>query len=661
MTETAKTAVLEKAVLFSSPEELSLTCKKLGTVEKSSRALGFACHFRGVEWVKVLVDNGVVFRTEDMGLFRRVQYLNFWKGDYYTSEDDFMFSLLDPKTILHRASYDPVYKGEIPKDSLLAFNEEVDAISEEERLKCVRYFIRLNDKKVCDLERLLYLAITHCDHKVTELLREKGIRLPQRALKMLTGREDALPYRYSDFCDDVTFMTAEEFAKAAAELAKDLDENMSISVNTRLQSIFQKGLLYEPEALDQIIAHFDTKILGQKRTMEEFVLLDRSELLAVCEKHGWLSKPKKRDELIKFAADNEKTECTAWLLDFKNNTADLVKEQEKAEKKLMRELNADPNSVTELKKLWGFEKRNDGGIVITRYKGKQTEMRVPDRIGKDIVREIGEYAFSPRGARLTAEQKKLRKSITKVTLPETVTEIEPGAFYDCYGLTSVNIPKAVRVIDNNVFTHCTSLSDIDISGGVEITRSGAFYGCKNLMKIDIPDSVKEIGSSTFNNCEKISEIHIPSSVKQIGVEAFCSCKSLVSADILGEITAIEIGCFAFCDKLQRVTLPPTVRKIRRMAFGRCLSLEEIIIPEGVNELGESVFLDCPKLRSVVFPKSLNKIRNTMQGEEQKSIFSGRSQPECKDLTVTVPADSFAEEYCRSNNIHYIIKDNMEDK
>ena len=511
------------------------------------------------------------------------------------------------------------------------------------------------------MERLLYLAIIYCDFKVTELLREKGVRIPQRALKTLTGKEDFLPYRFCDFCDNVDLMTAEDFANAAAELAKDLDENMAVSVNTRLQSIFQKGLLYEPEALDQIIAHFDTKILGQKRTMEEFVLLDRSELLAVCEKHGWLSKPKKRDELIKFAADHEKTECTAWLLDFKKRTANLAEEQEKAEKKLMRELNADPNSVTELKKIWGFEKRDNGGIVITRYKGKNTEIVVPDRIGKDIVRAIGEYAFSPRAVRLTAEQKKLRKSITKVTLPETVTEIDIGAFYDCYGLSSINIPKAVRVIENNVFTHCTSLSEPDIPLGVEIIRSGAFYGCKDLAKINIPDSVKEIGSSTFSNCEKLSEIHIPSSVKQIGVEAFCSCKSLVSADILGEITAIEIGCFAFCEKLQRVNIPPTVRKIRRMAFRQCLSLEEITIPEGVSELGENVFLDCSKLRSVVFPESLKLIRGYMQGDKQQTIFAKWFQPECKELTITVPKGSYSEEYCKSYNINYITKDIKEDK
>ena len=66
----------------------------------------------------------------------------------------------------------------------------------------------------------------------------------------------------------------------------------------------------------------------------------------------------------------------------------------KAEQKMMRELNANPNSVTEMKKIWGYEKRKDGTLVITRYKGSNTKIEVPEKIGSSIVTEIGNKAFS---------------------------------------------------------------------------------------------------------------------------------------------------------------------------------------------------------------------------------------------------------------------------
>ncbi|MDE7281555.1 MAG: leucine-rich repeat domain-containing protein, partial [Ruminiclostridium sp.] len=357
---------------------------------------------------------------------------------------------------------------------MFAFKKEVEPVSEEERLKCVRYFIELNDNKVCNLQRLLYLAIINCDFKVTELLRKRGIKIPQNACKILIGGGEEYPYSFSGFCNKIKFMTAEEFVWSVTELSKDLDKNKSVAVNTQLLNILKKGAFYEPVALDQIIAHFDTKKISKSKTMQDIILRDSPELLSICEKHGWLKMPRKRDEMIKFAADNEKTECTAWLLEIKKRTADLTEEQEKAEKKLMRELNANPNSVTELKKLWGFEKREDGSIIITRYKGKQTEIVVPEKIGNGIVKEIAEYAFSPRAPRLTKKQKEFRKSVTKITLPETVEVIWQYAFCDCYGLSSINIPEAVKSIENGVFVHCASLFSVNIPQKAERIRSHAF-------------------------------------------------------------------------------------------------------------------------------------------------------------------------------------------
>lgn len=62
---------------------------------------------------------------------------------------------------------------------------------------------------------------------------------------------------------------------------------------------------------------------------------------------------------------------------------------------MMRELNANPNSVAELKKVWGYEKREDGTMIITRYKGTNTEIDVPEKIGNSVVTAIGDWAFSP--------------------------------------------------------------------------------------------------------------------------------------------------------------------------------------------------------------------------------------------------------------------------
>ena len=85
--------------------------------------------------------------------------------------------------------------------------------------------------------------------------------------------------------------------------------------------------------------------MSQIRLMKKLVDKELVSCLVIAEKMGWLKFSKKRDELIHHAVENGKTESAAWLLNFKNRTPDFAAERKKAEKKLMEELNAGPNSI----------------------------------------------------------------------------------------------------------------------------------------------------------------------------------------------------------------------------------------------------------------------------------------------------------------------------
>lgn len=87
----------------------------------------------------------------------------------------------------------------------------------------------------------------------------------------------------------------------------------------------------------------------------------------------------------------------AWMLDYQNRTVDIVAEEEKELKKMFRELNAAPDSVTVLKKKWSYVKLKDGTLEITSYKGDEEEVEIPPKIGRDAVTSIGDDAFQLRG------------------------------------------------------------------------------------------------------------------------------------------------------------------------------------------------------------------------------------------------------------------------
>lgn len=104
------------------------------------------------------------------------------------------------------------------------------------------------------------------------------------------------------------------------------------------------------------------------------------------------------------------------------------------------------------------------GIVPTSFNvvANLTEIEVPTGII-----EIGSYAFSSSSSHLA-----------KVTLPETVTNIQQKAFENCTALTNIEIPANVNAIYANAFSGCTNLATITVHKA-EGSISGAPWGATN--------------------------------------------------------------------------------------------------------------------------------------------------------------------------------------
>ena len=174
-----------------------------------------------------------------------------------------------------------------------------------------------------------------------------------------------------------------------------------------------------------------------------------------------------------------------------------------------------------------------------------------------------------------------RAKETNYTIPNSVTTIGEGAFYDCDSLTSINIPNSVTTIGNGAFCNCDSLTSINIPNSVTTIGKFVFFDCDSLTSINIPNSVTTIGRGAFCNCNSLTSINIPNSVTTIGRGAFESCNSLTSINIPNSVTTIGEGAFEFCESLTSINIPNSVTKIENSAFGGCKSLTDITIPSSV--------------------------------------------------------------------------------
>ena len=477
----------------------------------------------------------------------------------------------------------------------------------------------------------LYLAIMANDEKKIQQLKKNGFTLSEHikcALTQAVNGSKMNEYSWTCMAHVVTVqkMKKDKFLSVMRNLYEETGEPLHYTY-----SLFWalRHDICEKDVFCCMIECFNNKDINKKQTMHEIIDADKAELLSIAEKHGWLKMPRKRDEMIAYASDKNKTECLAWLLDFKNRTANLAEEQEKAEKKFMRELNASPDSVSELKKLWSWQRQEDGTLVITSCKrslAEQTEITVPSRIGKCTVTAIGAYAFSPYAGRISNETAVFRRKITKITLPDSIKTIARSAFQCCEALEEINIPDGIDAINEGLFDCCSKLQKIRLPASVHRLEA-AFAACCELESINIPDGVGIIHNNSFSTCKKLKEVIFPASVHEIDAYAFSGCKALES-----------------------IIFSKGIKKICQRAFSDCKSLKTLVIPEGAEEIGQCAFEGCENLETVYLPESLKKIKNlSVKDKSPRTPFDG-----CPNIKAIVHKGSYAEKYCRRNNILYEI-------
>ena len=134
-------------------------------------------------------------------------------------------------------------------------------------------------------------------------------------------------------------------------------------------------------------------------------------------------------------------------------------------------------------------------------------------------------------------------NVERVTLPDTLTVLDSGAFRNCEKLEQITIPVGVAQIESGTFYGCVSLKSVVIKGSVKRIEKSAFYKCTALVQINLPEGLEYICDDAFRLCESLTEIIFPKSLTEIGVEAFRGCESLSLVVYRGDAPKTDIYAF----------------------------------------------------------------------------------------------------------------------
>ena len=199
-------------------------------------------------------------------------------------------------------------------------------------------------------------------------------------------------------------------------------------------------------------------------------------------------------------------------------------------------------------------------------------------------------------------------NLTSITIPDSVTKVEDGAFRYCYAMEEFKGKFAsddgrCLIVDGELkyFAVACSETYYSIPNGVTTIGMGAFADADNLEIISIPNSVITIDQFAFVGCGNLSDIYWGSNITLINYNAFTNCDSLQEVVIPDSVTDIGLAVFAGCTNLQTVVIPAGITEIDMMAFKDCKNLVELyckaVYPP---QIGENAFYGA-NIRLVVVP------------------------------------------------------------
>lgn len=159
----------------------------------------------------------------------------------------------------------------------------------------------------------------------------------------------------------------------------------------------------------------------------------------------------------------------------------------------------------------------DGTAEVDKYKYYVTG----DLTGALIIPETVEYGGKAYRVTSLAAQAFRNGHFQSAVIPNSVTKIASGAFFECKKLQSVRLPENLATIEPMVFYNCESLAAIEFLKNLRSIKSEAFIGCQSLTSIFIPKNVSEIGGQPtepafwlvvdghpFKGCLNISSIAV---------------------------------------------------------------------------------------------------------------------------------------------------------
>ena len=287
--------------------------------------------------------------------------------------------------------------------------------------------------------------------------------------------------------------------------------------------------------------------------------------------------------------------------------------------------NALSNQATDTS-FFEFTKNAKNEVTITKYKGNEKIVIIPDELDGGVVTVLSKEAFREN------------EDLQEVVMPDCIKTVRGGAFENCINLKKVHLSEKISAIVKNTFAGCTGLEEVNIPDNTKELKAGTFSKAP-LKKLHIGESLQMIEAGSFymgkdepiyeNGELKTYRVLKGRDTEEITIDPNNKYLKVVDSMILssdgkmllvmmgGEekciipegVEIIQKGAFSKQAELKEVVFPNSLKVIEETAF-RETSLKSIIMPSRLKSIDKEAFLCCRELSSVTFNEGLETIGNS---------------------------------------------------
>lgn len=231
----------------------------------------------------------------------------------------------------------------------------------------------------------------------------------------------------------------------------------------------------------------------------------------------------------------------------------------------------------------------DQYVEIQEYIGTSSEVIIPstikgypvkvvDGLNKDVIRQL----VIPDS--VVTLKSRIGKNIEEVSLPDSLTTLPDGCFFECENLRYVKIPSKVTEIPVAAFRE-SGIEKIDFPENLITIGRLAFYGC-SFETFHVPDSVQTIGTYAFSSCMNLKEIKLPEDLTVLEEGIFYRDNCLAKVNYLPKLQSIEKGAFSGT-AISTITFAETVRGIASYSFSNCKNLKYVVFRGNILSMWSS--------------------------------------------------------------------------